>query len=83
MALGWYVAPCRCQGGEVWYIGWDRSSHRHGGKNGVNSSLHKHIGPDHRKGPVKRLTKDERRLARRIDRQWRNRKAYKDGRWKT
>ena len=67
---------------EVWNIGWSSSSHRHGGKGGVNSSLHKHIGPNHKNGPVVRLTKAERRLARRIDRQWRNRKAYRSGLWK-
>lgn len=68
---------------EVWNIGWNRSSHRHNGKGGVNSSLHKHIGPDHRRGPVKKLTRAERRFARSVDRQWRNRKPYKEGVWKT
>ena len=65
---------------EVWNIGWDRSSHRHK-KGKVNSSLHKHFGPNH--AGEKRLTKAERRMARRIDRQWRNRKAYRGGLWKT
>lgn len=65
---------------EVWNIGWDQSSHRHK-KGGTNSSLHKHFGPNHT--GEKRLTRAERRLARRIDRQWRNRKAFREGLWKT
>ena len=64
---------------EVWNIGWVQSSHRHK-KGGTNSSLHKHFGPNH--VGEKRLTRAERHLARRIDRQWRNRKAYREGLWK-